>query len=963
MSATDGQQSTAAKWIAGAVVAVLLTAIVALERFDAARDTVATIRKAAGDAAADAAGSSLVFWWLLATVVGVSLACLLAALLIQATPDADKRNRVKWIVWPTIALWAIWALWGAFTDGTGGFRAGIHYVTIGLFVVVLLLAAPPVLGEVGSAWKRTSAVRMLIVLLLVVYALFFVVPLTADQTAEVLRAWGDSSLTRVVAGFAGALLLGVAVRASARRLLALGPTAAQPSSPDGARWAVVGGLAGVSIGAFFLGWKAACAALALAAIAVLASWPNGRTLDIDTDAADRVVRSQLDDASLRVADSLGLVPLLMLTSGLVVATVDSWLVSAGGTRGRLTGITFVALVLFAVLAAHVYRPSNAERKLHGAARVVIAAAASFAAGMLMGGGDHWFTSPVGAVAACLLVAWSLVLALRLLGYDSPLTFATVGGTAGGTALSVFLLPVTAPRAIGTLGCALILAAGIVLLLHAPAAWAARHSLHSPGFKPWPQYVPLVTMLVVWIAVAFSAAPKTAHQVRTVDQPAGGVQPKSLDWAVGQWLKRANAAPHGPSVPMLLVGASGGGTKAAYWTALVLDCVVGGVPPDPNGDGDDASECGSPDEKGPKRLSHVFVTSSVSGGSIGVLDFLAHLTHGDALGDPWLDRKVGREVLSPLTAWGLVHDMPALLVGLETDPNKCVTHDLCWARADRALVQEAAIGDLGDSLRGNPGEGILSVPTHEIVPVFNGSISGASGRILISPLDLAPVYTSAEPCRAPHEDGQAATGALDAAEVLGDKDVPLVSAALLSARFPVLEPAARVGREAGKDENVPCPKPGATLPAVRVRDGGYVENTGLLTIADLLPAIRRAIEERHPAFRVPIIVLSIDDDPEAQPPKPNLREPRLGPVSVLTRAGTGYITRKARDTISSCQVTDVAYLRVSPAPHVGAHAATGWEISETGRRHDLGQALAQGTDGSHQITKLRGWLDGTRVPSC
>jgi hypothetical protein len=197
--------------------------------------------------------------------------------------------------------------------------------------------------------------------------------------------------------------------------------------------------------------------------------------------------------------------------------------------------------------------------------------------------------------------------------------------------------------------------------------------------------------------------------------------------------------------------------------------------------------------------------------------------------------------------------------------------------------------------------------------------------------------------------------LDAHDVLADgRDVPLVSAALLSARFPLLEPPARVGSR----EQAPrgCPTTGP-LTAVRVRDGGYMENTGLRTIVDLLPAIRDQL--RSQKADVPIIVVSIDDDPEVAIADPEREEPRPAPGSVATKVSDGYLSRQARDALSSCQFPDVTYLRISPEPHVGAHAATGWEISETGRRRDLGQALRSGSEALKDVSLVQQWLDGVR----
>ena len=312
-----------------------------------------------------------------------------------------------------------------------------------------------------------------------------------------------------------------------------------------------------------------------------------------------------------------------------------------------------------------------------------------------------------------------------------------------------------------------------------------------------------------------------------------------------------------------------------------------------------------------------------------------------------DRRLSREVLSPLTAWGLVHDLPVFLLGAPTDPNRCYRHGTCWWHADRAFVQEASIAGFNDDLRGDAEEGLAALAATRPIPIFNGALNGGAGRLLASPLNLSPVYPNTDVCRAAREDGSPVAGALDAHDVLdANADLPLVTAALVSARFPVLEPPARVGTDAGGGRGCRAP-----VTAVRVRDGGYVENTGLLTIVDLLPAIRETL-----GASVPIVVLSIDDDAAVPVPNPVSEEQRPGMLSVTTRVSSDYLTRKARDTL--CQTPGVTYLRISPPPHAGAHAATGWEISRTGRRDDLGRALAEGKPALDRVKSVRAALDGT-----
>jgi hypothetical protein len=426
--------------------------------------------------------------------------------------------------------------------------------------------------------------------------------------------------------------------------------------------------------------------------------------------------------------------------------------------------------------------------------------------------------------------------------------------------------------------------------------------------------------------------------------------------------------------MLLVAASGGGSKAAYWTDLVLDCIVGdGVPPigreqtPPGGlpSGEAKHECGR-SERAPARASSLFLTSSVSGGSVGI----HHLVRNFAAvtgGTPWVDAAAGAEVLSPIAAWGLFHDLPAFMLGLRTDPRRCHDRLSCAAHADRAMVQEAAVAKFDDGIVPPPGGGLLGAPAPGPITVFNGALDGADARVLISPLVLAPRRLPDPGCPIP-DTGEPAAGSVDAHAVLAGKTIRLSTAALLSARFPVVAPAARLG-DTRADAPADCVPP-PVLPPIRVRDGGYVENSGVLTLTELLPAIARAVDrwgarrERAAAASAPVVVdfvvVSIDDDPAVIEGDGELREAPRDPLGISKQAGPGYLTRLARDRLESCQYPHVTYLRISPQPHVGARAATGWEVSETVRREDLAAALATG-QARRSVDRVRQILDGRPDP--
>jgi hypothetical protein len=102
------------------------------------------------------------------------------------------------------------------------------------------------------------------------------------------------------------------------------------------------------------------------------------------------------------------------------------------------------------------------------------------------------------------------------------------------------------------------------------------------------------------------------------------------------------------------------------------------------------------------------------------------------------------------------------------------------------------------------------------------------------------------------------------------------------------------------------------------------------------------------------VLSIDDDVPGIPGDQEYDADLLGHNKPADR------TRAVRGNLLDCAVEGVTYLRISPAPHVGAQAATGWELSETSRREDLVESIKSGK-AAGTVQRLRDMLDGTEYP--
>ena len=728
-------------------------------------------------------------------------------------------------------------------------------------------------------------------------------------------------------------------------------------------------------------------------------------------------------------------PLAIVFAGLVSAATDSVLLPGPPTDTDLNLISVTAAVgiAFGILAGLSRPPPSAPptdnvvaapadgRWLEARSWASVAIGFGGFGAMLLVGVIRTVDVAPGAVAVVEMVASASLLAgswlVALPRTDAHIRgapqFWGAAGAVLGMAGAVYVEPLAAPRAYGAIAVVFVGAVAALLALHLAGTVGDRRALRS-GPKRLrrarallPDRVPVLTIVIVWVFAGALLAHDTVHQARTIDvkavQQAGAkdkVVPGPLKAEVYSWLDRAwksadTSKPRRTYIPMLFVAASGGGAKAAYWTDLVLDCMFGRELP--SGERGRATvdpaerEC-EPAPKGPQRYHSLFLTSSVSGGSVGVQHFVRNGIPATGEEGPWVDEIAGREVLSPIAAWGLFHDLPVSMLGGKTDPRSCLSVLSCRWHADRSLVQEAAVARFPDGIVPPPGEGLLNAHApagasdgklRTPLMIFNGALDGADGRALMSRVRLSPPRLSDPGCPTPWTKEPAA-GSIDGHDLLNAqkllprrqdattehplrykrveplKDIPLVTAALLSARFPFVAPAGRLGD--GPDDIDHCTIDGQTLPAHWIRDGGYMENSGVLTIVELLPEIQRLVsawkDVRRRSADVQFVVVSIDDDPTVTGDDIVRLRHSNSPLGIRKQVGKSYVTRLARDRLESCQYRDVYYRRVSPNPHAGATAATGWEVSETVRTQDLGRALRHNRD---EIETLREILEGTKPP--
>jgi predicted acylesterase/phospholipase RssA len=337
-------------------------------------------------------------------------------------------------------------------------------------------------------------------------------------------------------------------------------------------------------------------------------------------------------------------------------------------------------------------------------------------------------------------------------------------------------------------------------------------------------------------------------------------------ALAQWEAWKDPAPAGAApAPVILVAASGGGVRAAYFTAAVLGRI--------------ADQC-------PDAARRIFAVSGVSGGAIGAAAYAAALKveplppglHGCAFTDaepgPYERRLAAvfaRDHLSPVMARGLFADVAQRAVPAPIES------------FDRQRALESSVADGFSRAFGAEG---LKGPFHALRP--------DAGRPDVPYLLMNTTTTGGE-----RVVGTSVWPASD----------PDGAATVLSRRFPKAEPS--VAAMAGASARFTYVSPSGYLegPEGRTRfvDGGYFDNTGLTTLTDLYRDLKAdpATAER------PVIVLVLDSAPACEAtrctggpaPQGTAFEEALAPLMTLIATRDAHEARAAREMDAAMTAAD------------------------------------------------------------
>ena len=631
-----------------------------------------------------------------------------------------------------------------------------------------------------------------------------------------------------------------------------------------------------------------------------------------------------------------LIALGLTVAGAVLARLIGWEPLVGGLAGATAGIFVLhfadsgnvqATVLVGTGLLFVVAGWRLFRAL-GAVSVVPPAAA--------------ISAPVVAAAVALFAA--VYVALVALPFD-------LGEAIGGVGvLLVFVLLLTC--------------AGALVVWLAPGIPIPR-ALVIVGVKRFP----LVLLIVVWFVAASHFDPGGYHNVRlkSTDTPAQGV---TLGAAWRCWLaknglpdgekatnacapggKRATAGANRP-VPLFVLATTGGGIRAAYWTDLVLDCAFEVEPGQACPSGTHGSAFA--------RSDRLFALSGISGGSLGLAEYAAYLAEKRSKPENgWVERALHGDSLSASGAWWLFVEIPRVFLQFRSPTDRAAILERGWERAWP-----------GEQLQ----NGLLALwhtDHHQPLLLLNGTSVQDGCRFETSPLDanvetrngIPPGCKSTEPFDEPVDVSPSSVlpATRDLVDFLcrDDKDVRLSTAALLSARFPFVNPSARVvGR---------CGHANASPPKAYVVDGGYLDTSGASPIGELMTRLQPLVDRWNRNHRtaggcvVPVMIQIDNGFP------PAIRSAGR-PGELLVPLTTLFATRGARE--AEARVGQASLFSGIGGPggnrwahfvneaHPGPKAPLGWTQSSVSE-HELVSQLGAAKN-REAFAKVRDWLAGRRL---
>lgn len=540
--------------------------------------------------------------------------------------------------------------------------------------------------------------------------------------------------------------------------------------------------------------------------------------------------------------------------------------------------------------------------------------------------------------------------------------------AAGAVLWIWWKPFALPDAIGLVGVFGLFLACLTLLMHGATVVSNRVEPLEAFRVIQLARTPVVALVLVWAVVAGALAKPGYENARVVTR--AGARSWSLTEAWSRWKATQPVSSPGFATPVLFVVASGGGIRAGYWTDIALRCVLEGQPEFERSDSAVQSACGDGSVNAATARPRLFVASGISGGSVGLVTYAAHVLDGEAGASEWPTTHWERDDGAPTFSWLLFSDIPSTFVLRNGGSDRAEILERSWQKTWRTRGIERGIRESWN---------LRTTDTPAPLLVLNGTRVQDGCRFVTSPLALsidrqdtaagssdcralepfeskAPTYTPARE----RGDWAFATSQDIADFLCPGEDVRLSTAGLLSARFPVISDSGRL------EQDVDCDGEPVDREA-NVVDGGYFDTSGASPIVELLATLDTLVsrEMRSAGTCYMPVLLQLDNSYAggAGAKKGNRPWETLAPALTLKGARDAR-ENNARQTAALLFSAPRAfgsdwsgidrYAHIYPRSHPGSSAPLGWVLSAATRDDLRNELLSQ--ENRSEINKARTWLE-------
>ena len=300
-------------------------------------------------------------------------------------------------------------------------------------------------------------------------------------------------------------------------------------------------------------------------------------------------------------------------------------------------------------------------------------------------------------------------------------------------------------------------------------------------------------------------------------------------AAEAWYEQARIAHgdhEGEPIPMLIVATAGGGIRAAYWTATVLQRLEKDL------------------ENSGGLAPYLFAISGVSGGSVGASVYAASLAaraEGVAPA-PQATEFLAEDFLAPALATWIFVDTPSNILPNLGQGDRGAALEQSFEHASKGLLTRPFLSFFPDAT--------TAVKRWRPILLLNATHEETGRRIIAGHIKI---------------ERDVFVDSLDELHMLGT-DVRASTAAHNSARFTYVSPAGDLGHGKGS-----------------LIDGGYFENYGALSALELARAARVALKDKMPSVKLVILMISSDPGLDETRTLVRIKEAQKGGKCLLSNA--------------------------------------------------------------------------------